>query len=88
LIGAPFSAFNSLSRTLAGSVVSTGCGAGASRTGAAGVLAEVGADGRVSSLELQLDTPIVANKESTAIVKANRAGVHNGFWDSAFMSGI
>jgi len=33
----------------------------------------------VSSLELQLEMPKAASNESTRIVNANRAGVHNGF---------
>jgi hypothetical protein len=38
-----------------------------------------GGAGRVSSLELQLEIPKAASSESTRIVKATRAGVHNGF---------
>lgn len=35
--------------------------------------------GRGSSLELQLEIPKAASSESTRMVKAMRAGVHNGF---------
>lgn len=57
----------------AGAVGATGCGAlPLFRTTGAGA-------SRFSSLELQLEIPKAANNESTTIVKAIRAGVHNGF---------
>jgi hypothetical protein len=72
--------------TLDGNIVITGGGAvgGTFLTGGAlllGGLVATPAAGALcgSSLELQLEIPKAASSESTRIVKATRAGVHNGF---------
>ncbi|MDQ6653088.1 MAG: hypothetical protein M3Y84_10135 [Acidobacteriota bacterium] len=42
------------------------------------VLPTLGGFSRFSSLELQLEIPKAASSESTAMVKATRAGLHRG----------
>jgi len=81
-MGAPLTAFSSVSIMLAGSDT-IGAGAGATGCGALPLFLTTGAGAsRFSSLELQLEIPKAANNESTRIVKAIRAGVHNGLADS------
>jgi hypothetical protein len=70
---------------LAGSETIGAGAAGATGCGALPLFLTTGAGAsRFSSLELQLEIPKAANNESTRIVKAIRAGVHNGLADSGF----
>jgi hypothetical protein len=70
---------------LAGSVTIGAGAAGATGCGALPLFLATGAGAsRFSSLELQLEIPRAANNESTRIVKAIRAGVHNGFPAAVF----
>jgi hypothetical protein len=70
---------------LAGSATIGAGAAGATGCGPLGLFLTTGAgDSRFSSLELQLEIPKAANNERTTIVKATRAGVHNGLVDAVF----
>jgi len=90
---APLTDRSSTSTTSAGNVI-TRAGAGAASAGGAffkdGVelsRATPGArgSGRLSSLELQLETPKAATSDNTIIVQARRAGVHNASPVSLFL---
>jgi hypothetical protein len=82
-MGAPVTALSSVPVMLAGSITMGAGAAGATGCGALSLLLATGAGAsRFSSLELQLEIPKAANSESTRIVKAIRAGVHNGFVNS------
>jgi hypothetical protein len=83
-MGEPVTALSSASVMLAGSET-IGAGAAGATGCALPLFLTTGAGAsRFSSLELQLEIPKAANNESTRIVKAIRAGVHNGLADSVF----
>src|SRR5687767_1511100 len=91
-MGAPLTASNSASTTLAGNVVTRAGAAGGAvvvlgvpAAGSFFTTGAAGGSGRVSSLEPQLETPKAANSDSTTIVKARRAGVQSVFPVSIFL---
>jgi hypothetical protein len=70
---------------LIGNVTMGAGAAGATGCGALSLFLATGAGAsRFSSLELQLEIPKAANNERTKIVKATRAGVHNGLASLVF----
>src|SRR6266850_3795757 len=94
-IGAPLTDRSSTSTTFAGNVITRAGAAGAGLTAGGAVLRDgvelsratlaACGSGRVSSLEVQLETPKTATNDKTIIVQARRAGVHNASPVSIFL---